>query len=57
MKCPWCADGEKRRRIGELWNRPLVVYHFEACEFLYATSGGDAVDDEVLPDSPVMPDE
>ena len=48
-ECPACHDGEKQESVGQLWDRPLTVYHCLACDQLYLTSSNGApslADDE-----------
>jgi hypothetical protein len=33
--CPACGDGDKQVLLGQLWDRPQIVYHCRACESLY----------------------
>lgn len=35
MTCPSCGDTECQRRVGEIYNRAIIVYHCEACNHLY----------------------
>ena len=37
-ECPACHDGEQQESVGQLWDRPLTVYHCMACDHLYLAS-------------------
>lgn len=36
MKCPLCGATEKQERLGELADRPHIIYRCDICHQLYA---------------------
>lgn len=45
MICPVCGNENDQLRLGELYDRPLTVYHCQACDELYAIKEPDAQPD------------